>query len=49
MHHCPVCGEMVIAGMPHPDYSLDELDPNNRSNSDLFQRLEEIKDDFNPK
>jgi len=25
MFHCPECGEMVIAGMPHPDYSiLDE-------------------------
>ncbi len=27
MFHCPLCGEMVIAGMPHPDYSnhLEEL------------------------
>jgi acetone carboxylase gamma subunit len=25
MFHCPECGEMVIAGIPHPDYSiLDE-------------------------
>lgn len=22
MFHCPLCGEMVIAGMPHPDYSI---------------------------
>ena len=22
MYHCPECGEMVLAGMPHPDYSL---------------------------
>jgi len=22
MYHCPECGEMVIAGMEHPDYSL---------------------------
>jgi len=22
MFHCPICGEMVIAGIPHPDYSL---------------------------
>lgn len=22
MYHCPECGEMVIAGLPHPDYSL---------------------------
>lgn len=28
MFHCPQCGEMVIAGMEHPDYSLleDEQD-----------------------
>jgi hypothetical protein len=26
MFHCPECGEMVLAGMPHPDYDtlLDE-------------------------
>ena len=24
MHHCPECGEMVIANVPHPDYSLLE-------------------------
>ena len=22
MYHCPECGEMVLAGMEHPDYSL---------------------------
>jgi hypothetical protein len=22
MFHCPECGEMVLAGAPHPDYSL---------------------------
>jgi hypothetical protein len=22
--HCPECGEMVLAGAPHPDYSLLE-------------------------
>jgi hypothetical protein len=21
--HCPNCGEMVIAGLPHPDYDMD--------------------------
>lgn len=27
MFHCPQCLEMVIAGMPHPDYSiLDDLE-----------------------
>lgn len=25
MLHCPICGEMVLAGAPHPDY--DELPP----------------------
>lgn len=20
-HHCPICGEMVISGVPHPVYS----------------------------
>ena len=25
MYHCPECGEMVLAGIAHPDYSiLDE-------------------------
>lgn len=22
--HCPECGQMVLAGAPHPDYSLLE-------------------------
>jgi len=22
MYHCPECGEMVVAGLEHPDYSL---------------------------
>ena len=22
MLHCPECGEMILAGVPHPDYSL---------------------------
>ena len=26
MFHCEFCGEMVVAGLPHPDYStLDDL------------------------
>jgi hypothetical protein len=26
MFHCPVCGNMVVAGVPHPDWDrLDEL------------------------
>lgn len=28
MFHCPECGEMVLAGVPHLDYSLlDEEGP----------------------
>jgi hypothetical protein len=30
MLHCPLCGETVIPGLPHPDYSLlddDEAEP----------------------
>ena len=26
MYHCPECGEMVLAGMEHPDYSLLDED-----------------------
>ena len=28
MFHCPECGEMVVAGIEHPDYSLlnEDLD-----------------------
>ncbi|MHB1098914.1 MAG: hypothetical protein ACYCZR_05095 [Burkholderiales bacterium] len=24
MFHCPDCGEMVLAGVDHPDYDSDE-------------------------
>ena len=27
MFFCPICGEMVVAGMPHPDYSLLNEEP----------------------
>ena len=30
MFHCPKCGEMIIAGMAHPDTPLIEEPPNNR-------------------
>ena len=26
MYHCPKCGEMVLAGMDHPDWSLLDED-----------------------
>lgn len=25
MYHCPYCGEMVMAGLPHVDYSEEEM------------------------
>lgn len=24
MYHCPYCGSMVVAGVPHPDYGFDQ-------------------------
>lgn len=24
-YHCPYCGEMVVAGVPHPDYRDDDV------------------------
>ncbi len=24
MFHCPECGEMVLAGLPHPDYQEEQ-------------------------
>lgn len=29
MFHCPLCGEMVIAGMHHPDASIEPVAPIN--------------------
>lgn len=26
MFHCPECGEMVLSGVPHPDYSQIEFE-----------------------
>ena len=31
MYHCPECGEMVLAGLVHPD-SLDDLEQDEPSN-----------------
>jgi hypothetical protein len=30
MYHCPICGEMVLAGAKHPDYSLPLICPPDR-------------------
>lgn len=35
MYHCPECLEMVIAGIPHPDYSL--LDDYEEEDFKLFE------------
>ena len=26
MYHCPECGQMVLAGMDHPDWSVFDVD-----------------------
>jgi len=36
MFHCPECGEMVLAGMPHPDW--DEFYKNRPMN--FFEKLQ---------
>jgi hypothetical protein len=51
MFHCPECGEMVIAGAPHPDYSLLEKDDMFMTDAQLlaeerkivFKQAEQIK------
>ncbi len=36
MFHCPECGQMVLAGMPHPQYWLDlEGETENESNIEV--------------
>jgi hypothetical protein len=32
MFHCPECGEMVVAGLPHPDW--EEIDETENTSSD---------------
>lgn len=36
-YHCPECGEMVVAGAPHPDYSILTDPPPIKINGDKFQ------------
>ena len=31
MFHCPICSNMVIAGLPHPDYSLLDTEEDEES------------------
>ena len=38
MFHCPYCGEMVLAGVPHPDY-----DYVNKSIDDFYKEYEDKK------
>ena len=44
MYHCPECGEMVIAGIPHPrplsDEQLQELLEQEKTEQECFDSLE---------
>ena len=44
MYHCPVCLEMVIAGMEHPD-PIDEEEERRFLEEDKRRRLEQNEDD----
>lgn len=35
MFHCPLCGEMVVAGLPHPDYEYVDTYPKQTEDKDL--------------
>lgn len=35
MFHCPECGEMVLAGLEHPDYSLLDDDGELKSGDEM--------------
>ena len=37
MFHCPECGEMVLAGLPHPDYSLLDDMPEDNINPSYYK------------
>jgi hypothetical protein len=44
MFHCPECGEMVIAAMDHPDYSvLDDGAPNNQFQPTVLESAGQIE------
>ena len=40
MYHCPECGEMVLAGMEHPDYSLLAEELQQAEEEEYFARKE---------
>lgn len=40
MFHCPWCGEMVLAGIEHPDYGL--LDWDEDEYKELVKIIEEV-------
>jgi len=44
MFHCPECGEMVVAGIEHPDYSksLEELE---REREEELTKMQKYADD----
>lgn len=46
MFHCPECGEMVVAGAPHPDYSLlaiPEMSPDEEVEAAIIHLLDLVK------
>jgi hypothetical protein len=44
MFHCPVCGEMVIAGITHPDYSmLDDINLGDKLR-EIYEKCEQEDD-----
>ena len=50
--HCPICGEMVLVGCTHPDYSLWD-DPNLETDTSNFSKKlrsegEENEKELNP-
>jgi len=40
MFHCPECGEMVVVGMPHPDYD-HEYNPDDFMTEEEMDKEEE--------
>jgi len=42
MFHCPWCGEMVLAGIPHIDYPAIEWD--DQEYDELVQNMKDIMD-----
>ena len=48
MYHCPLCGEMVIACSPHPDYSPEGQAATDASYEEYMAKQDKKKDGENP-